>query len=236
FCTGVAEAIKKGAFGHVDVVHLHDWHSSTLLFLRKYHQDYALLKKIRFVYSIHNLAIQGIRPFENNFSSLKHWFPGVPFDTRTLMDQRYRDCVNLMAVGIRFADAVHTVSPSYKEDVLLPSAPPEFIGGESLEKDLQQADNEGRLFGILNGCNYGNIRVAEKGLLYRNIVKALFGWLQDESKKYKSDFLAHTGEKVMRYVGNRPKFIVSSVARLTEQKFYFFKRSTEAFVEVLAKL
>ncbi|MGS0525000.1 glycogen/starch synthase [Zobellia nedashkovskayae] len=141
-----------------------------------------------------------------------------------------------MAVGIRLADSVHTVSPSYKEDVMLPSARPEFVGGEGLEKDLQQANNEGRLVGILNASNYNNIREAKKGLLYRNTVKALFGWLQDESKKYKSDFLAHTGEKIMQHVGNKPKFVASSVARLTEQKFYFFKRSPEAFEQMLEKL
>ncbi len=236
FCTAVAEAIKLGAFGKLDVVHLHDWHSSLLLFLRAYHNEYRSLKEIRFVYTIHNLAIQGIRPFDNNYSSLRNWFPDIEFNTEDLMDYRYQDCVNLMAVGIRLADAVHTVSPSYKEDVLKPSTPPEFIGGEGLEKDLQQADNEGRLFGVLNGSNYKNIRAAEKGLIYRNTVKALFRWLQEESKKYKADFLAHTGEKVMEFVGKRPKFIVSSVARLTEQKFYFFKRSPEAFVEILKKL
>ncbi|MGB5435441.1 MAG: glycosyltransferase, partial [Maribacter sp.] len=37
-------------------------------------------------------------------------------------------------------------------------------------------------------------------------------------------------------IESRPSFIVSSVARLTEQKFYFFKRSPEAFVEILKKL
>lgn len=236
FCTAVAEAIKLGYFGELDIVHMHDWHSSLLLFLKTYHPDYTDLKKMRFVYTIHNLAIQGIRPFYNNYSSLSHWFPNIPIDEEALRDHRYQDCINLMAVGIRLADAVHTVSPSYKEDVLLPSNPPEFIGGEGLETDLQQANNEGRLFGILNGANYNNIRVAETGFIYRNIVKALFGWLQDENKKYKADFLAHTGEKVMRYVSNRPKFIISSVARLTEQKFYFFKRSPEAFEEILEKL
>ncbi len=236
FCTGVAEAIKKGAFGNLDIIHLHDWHSSLLLFLREYHNSYKNLKSIRTVYSIHNLAIQGIRPFTDNYSSLKNWFPEVPIDYKSLMDYRYQDCINLMAVGIRFADAVHTVSPSYKEDVLLPSSPPEFIGGEGLEKDLGKADNEGRLFGILNGCNYKNINQEEKGFIYRNTVKALFRWLQEESKKYKADFLAHTGEKIMDFVDNRPKFIASSVARLTEQKFYFFKRSPEAFVEILEKL
>lgn len=236
FCTAVAEAIKKEVFGKLDVVHMHDWHSSLVLFLKQYHPSYETLKKIRFVYSIHNLAIQGIRPFEDNYSSLRNWFPEVPLDYKGLMDYRYQDCVNLMAVGIRLADAVHTVSPSYKEDVLKPSSPPEFIGGEGLEEDLKTADNEGRLVGILNGSNYKNIRAAEKGFIYRNTVKALFKWLQEESKKYKADFLAHTGEKVMDFVTNRPEFIVSSVARLTEQKFYFFKRSPEAFVAILKKL
>ena len=236
FCTAVAEAIKKGAFGKLDVVHMHDWHSSLVLFLKQYHPAYKSLREMRFVYSIHNLAIQGIRPFEDNYSSLSNWFPEIPLDKKGLMDYRYQDCVNLMAVGIRLADAVHTVSPSYKEDVLKASSPPEFIGGEGLEKDLTDADNEGRLFGILNGSNYKNIRAAEKGFIYRNTVKALFKWLQEESKKYKADFLAHTGEKVMEFVDDRPEFIVSSVARLTEQKFYFFKRSPDAFVEILKKL
>lgn len=236
FCTAVAEAIKKGAFGKLNVVHLHDWHSSLLLFLREYHRDYANLKKIRFVYSIHNLAIQGIRPFENNYSSVRNWFPDVVYDVKGLQDRRYTDCTNLMAVGIRLADAVHTVSPSYKEDVMRPSSPPEFIGGEGLEEDLTEADKEGRLFGILNGCNYKNINKEKKGRIYRNTVRALFKWLQEESKKYKSDFLAHTGEKIMKYVDEPPNFIVSSVARLTEQKFYFFKRSPETFVEILKRL
>ncbi len=236
FCTAVAEAIKIGAFGRLDIVHLHDWHTSLILFLKTYHPNYQGLGKIRFVFTIHNLAIQGIRPFRDNYSSLMYWFPGVPFEESMLMDHRYQDCINLMAVGIRLADVVHTVSPSYKNDILKSSAPPEFIGGESLEADLQQADQEHRLFGILNGSNYSNIRVVERGLLYRNTVKALFRWLQEESKKYKADFLAHTGEKVMDYVTNPPQFIMASVARLTEQKFYFFKRSPEILVELLKKL
>ncbi|MEX0291593.1 MAG: glycogen synthase [Flavobacteriaceae bacterium] len=236
FCTAVAEAIVQNAFGKLDVVHLHDWHTSQLLFLKKYHPKYETLSRIRFVYTIHNLAIQGIRPFADNYASLSNWFPEISFDMESLSDARYTDCINLMAVGVRLSDAVHTVSPSYKEDVLKPSRPPEFIGGEGLEKDLLEADGEGRLFGILNGSNYKNIRVAKKGFLYRNTVKAIFGWLQEESKKYKADFLAHTGEKVMEYVDNKPDFIVASVARLTEQKFYFLKRSPEAIKAILEKL
>ena len=142
FCTAVAQAIMDDAFGRLDFVHLHDWHTSTLLFLKTFHHTFTRLKDIKFIYTIHNLSIQGIRPFEDNYASLVHWFPNIPFDREGLQDERYLDCVNLMAWGIRYADAVHTVSPSYKEDILLPSNPPEFIGGEGLEKDLNRANDE----------------------------------------------------------------------------------------------
>ncbi len=236
FCTAVARAISMGVFGDLTAIHLHDWHTSLLLFLREYHPDFTALKPIRFVYSIHNLAIQGVRPFRDNYSSLHNWFPDVNYDEDALKDYRWPDCINLMALGIRFADAVHTVSPSYKKDVLLPSEPPEFIGGEGLEVDLKKANKEKRLFGILNGCNYSNIRVAEKNTLYKHIVKAVFKWVQEESKKYKAHFLAHTGEKVFPFLENPPDFVCSSVARLTEQKFYFFMRSPEALTAILKKL
>ena len=236
FCTAVARAVTMGLFGDLTAIHLHDWHTSLMLFLREYHPDYAALKPIRFVYSIHNLAIQGVRPFRNNYSSLENWFPDVEWDEESLMDYRWTDCINLMALGIRFADAVHTVSPSYKKDIMKPSEPPEFIGGEGLETDLIKANKEKRLFGILNGSNYKNIRVAEKGTLYKFILKAIFEWVQEESKKYKAHFLAHTGEKVLPFLESPPGFVCSSVARLTEQKFYFFMRSPEALTAILSKL
>ncbi|MBT8318856.1 MAG: glycogen/starch synthase, partial [Gramella sp.] len=150
FCTAVAAAIREDVFGKLDIIHLHDWHTSMLLFLREFNPRFEVLKDIRFVYSIHNLAIQGIRPFDNNYSSVQAFFPDINYDREKLYDPRYRDCINLMAVGIRLADAVHTVSPSYKDDIQKPSDPPHFIGGEGLEEDLRKAEKEKRLFGILN--------------------------------------------------------------------------------------
>ena len=235
FCAAVAEAIKQEAFGKLDIVHLHDWHSSLLLFLRKFHPAYSVLKKSRFVYCIHNLAIQGIRPLDGSYSSLRNWFPDLEYDEQELQDSRYEDCFNLMAVGIRYADAVHTVSPSYKEDVLLPSVPPEFIGGEGLEEDLKQADREGRFHGILNGSEYETKEV-KKNRLFTHIAVAVFKQLQKEHDHKKSEFLGHTGEKIVPFMSKRPGFICASVARLTEQKFYFFKRSPEALLRILDKL
>ena len=236
FCTAVAEAIRQKKFGKLDIVHLHDWHSSTLLFLKKYHPDYSVLRKLRFVYCIHNLALQGIRPFENSYSSLRNFFPTLDFSYDDLRDPRYPDCYNLMAIGIRFADAVHTVSPSYKQDVLLPSEGPEFIGGEGLENDLRQADKDGRFHGILNGSNYHDLKETKKNRLFPNIATTIFKQLQKENHRQNAEFLAHTGEKVVPFLKKRPKFICASVARLTEQKFYFFKRSPEALLQILDQL
>ncbi len=154
FCTAVAQGIKQPEFGKIDIVHLHDWHTSLLLFLKRYHLSYSVLRDLRFIFCIHNLAIQGIRPFKDSYSSLKTWFPNLSYREADLKDPRYLNCFNLMAVGIRFANVVHTVSPSYKEEVLYPGEAPEFRGGEGLEEDLITADKQGRFYGILNGAEY----------------------------------------------------------------------------------
>ncbi|MFV8224917.1 glycogen synthase [Christiangramia aquimixticola] len=236
FCTAVAASIRDGIFGKLDIVHLHDWHTSMLLFLRKFNPIYKGLKNIRFVYSIHNLAIQGIRPFNDNFSSVDAFFPEIEYDKELLYDKRYSGCINLMAVGIRLADAVHTVSASYMDDIQKPSNPPHFIGGEGLEDDLKKANEENRLFGILNGANYANVNQVEKGILFRQVIRRLFRWLQEEKKDYKAHYMAHTGEKLTRWQEKQPDFICTSVARLTEQKFFFFKEDPDLLPALMQKL
>ena len=67
----------------------------------------------RTVFTIHNLALQGTRPFAGNDSSWQAWFPWLRAPRRQLADPVYADCVNPMAIGIRLADMVNTVSPTY---------------------------------------------------------------------------------------------------------------------------
>ena len=236
FNTAVAQAVKQNIFDHIDIAHLHDWHTALLVFHREYNPVYEVLKQTHFVYSIHNLSLQGIRPLRDNYASVEGFFPEIQYDYHKVSDTRYPDCINLMAVGIRLCDQVHTVSPSYMKDIMKPSNKPEFIGGEGLEQDLILANNEGRLHGILNGVNYANMRVAQTGKLYTNILKQIYRWIQEESKKYKADILANTGEKVVELLDNPPAFIASSVARMTEQKFYFFKRNPLALKAILENL
>ena len=79
FCAAVGSALINGALPKPDVIHLHDWHSSLLLLLRKYAPEFSPLQSIRCVYTIHNLALQGIRPLRDHESALEPWFPALPY-------------------------------------------------------------------------------------------------------------------------------------------------------------
>lgn len=237
FCTAVAQAIVDDVFGPLDIVHLHDWHTSLILFLREFHPSFSRLKTLKMVYSIHNLSIQGIRPFADNQSSVEAFYPGLgEINYDLIRDPRYPDCINLMGTGINLADKIHTVSPSYKNDILRASDFPDFIGGEGLEEFLLKANDENRLVGILNGANYKNINVAEHDAFYVNAVEAIFNWLQLSDKKYKADFLIQTGEKIVKLIREKPDFVCATVARLAEQKFYFYKQSPSLLEEILLEL
>ncbi|MCU0858022.1 MAG: glycogen/starch synthase [Pontiellaceae bacterium] len=228
FCAAVAAAIKDNLFGPLDILHLHDWHAALLLFLRKYDPDCAALKPLRTVYTIHNLALQGIRPLRGDRSSLESWYPQIRFGSDVpgeLRDPRWTDCINPVAVGIRLADVVHTVSPSYAEEILRPSRPPEFFGGEGLEQDLRQAKREGRLHGILNGCDYSEVRPAKTG------IKELLTLIRAETarqtaRKTALSFADLTALQTLEKLENarkKPSLIVTSISRLVDQKLLLLK-------------
>ena len=124
FCAAVAEGLKRKVFGEVNRVHLHDWHAAFLLILRAFDESFGALRELRTVNTIHNLALQGIRPVRGDPSSLETWYPHIAVKaTDKLLDPEYRDCLNPMAAGVRLADAVHVVSPGYKSEILAPSIP-----------------------------------------------------------------------------------------------------------------
>lgn len=143
-----------------DVIHLHDWHCGFFAILRALEPNFEALLATPCVFSIHNLALQGIRPLTDEVSSLAAWFPQLTaqLDEQQLaaiVDPRYRHCVNPLRAAIVLSDRVHLVSPSYATEVLRPSMPEQgFFGGEGLELELQEKLEQGRGIGILNGCMY----------------------------------------------------------------------------------
>lgn len=220
FCSAVASAILDGAFGELDIVHLHDWHAASLLLLRAYAPAFSKLRNIRTVYSIHNLALQGVRPLGGHESSLHAWFPGLAYEREMINDPRAQHCINPMRAGINLADKIHVVSPTYAKEVLLPSDPERgYIGGEGLQDDLVAAQSAGKLVGILNGCVYPDRK-------YPSLAKpALAHLLEAEilekvSKQPTVDSALYIAQKrTDKWSAQKNRgLVVTSVGRITDQK------------------
>ena len=140
FCRATLEGIKRLGW-QPDVIHCHDWHTAIVPnWLRTVYRDDPFFADTASVYTIHNLAYQGI--FDYRFLELAgvaHYgflYPQI---------SELQHVVDLMGRGILFADAVTTVSERYAEEVLTPEY------GERLDPLLRERQD--RLFGILNGID-----------------------------------------------------------------------------------
>ncbi len=235
FCAAVAEAVKQTAFGDVDILHCHDWHTAFLLILRNYLPRYQCLKSMHCAYSIHNLALQGIRPFKGDESSLEKWYPDMQYDPTQLGDPRWGDCMNPMASAIRLADTVHVVSPSYADEILQPNdSSAGRHGGEGLESDLKQTKQEKRLFGILNGCEYPDdaVRVStDWPHLLQQMQNTLLLWASRSATLASAHFIAFNAINTLS--PERPKMLFTSVGRITGQKVALLRQPTSSGLPAL---
>jgi len=220
FCAASMQAINMGTIGPIDVLHLHDWHAGFAAILREFDSQFERLKSVRCVFSIHNLAMQGIRPFAADVSSLDRWYPHLEYNADMIADPRWNNCVNPVAAAIRLSDVVHTVSPSYSLEVLQPNAPDRgFHGGEGLEHDLQQCASRNALVGIINGIDYDEQaaqRVQWQPMM-TTIGNVILKWLGEKSAISTADYIAH--QRTQQWLDDaRPTHVFTSVGRLTNQK------------------
>ncbi len=237
FCRAAAAAVVRGQLSRPDVIHLHDWPAGLLLFLRRFAPEYADLKKIRTVLTIHNLAMQGVRPLRGYASSLESWFPDVSYANGIVVDPRWKDCVNPLAVGIRLADAVNTVSPSYAREILEPADPARgFGGGEGLEKMLGMADRAGRLAGILNGCTYPTKQTRKPSWprVLETLRTQLARWIAQSTHVAPAHYIAD--KRLADLSKKRPRVILTSIGRIVEQKVRLFREPTPAGVSALDEI
>ena len=201
-----------------DVVHLHDWHAAFYLLMREYAPHYDSLRDIRTVFTIHNLSYQGLRPLRGDESALEAWFPGLEYLPDEVGDPENDDCINPMAMAIRLADRISTVSPTYAGEICRPSNEERgFIGGEGLEGLLVDARDDGRLVGILNGCYYNGPKGRRPG--WQRILglaaEQLESWPTDEAHSVAGETLAALPKR-------RPRHVLTSVGRLVRQKASLF--------------
>ena len=185
----------------VDVLHLNDWHTALAVLWAK-----EILPELHVVFTIHNLAFQGLFPRKSveRLGLREHYFTpeGIEF----------WGGMNCMKAGIAYSDVVTTVSPTYAKEIMLP----EF--GCGLEGFLQV--HSSKLHGILNGIdtvlfdplidpalpkNYGPGKIANK-------------------KKNKILFCEEHG------LINADKPLIVFIGRFTEQK------GLDIIIEALPKL
>ena len=195
--------------------------------LRAFDPTYKALKLIHTVYTIHNLALQGVRPLAGDESALLSWFPDLDYDAELLNDPRAPHCINPMRAGINLSVRVHAVSPTYAREIQLASNPEQgFFGGEGLQDDLQRAAAEGRLHGILNGCEYPgktapHLSASELLLLCEN---ELLRWIGNKPVVESAHLIASRRLARMIPALGEP-FIVTSVGRITDQKVLLLRQA-----------
>jgi len=131
FCMAiVALALRLNS----SLIHLNDWHTALVAL---YVKQNAL--KIKTLYTIHNLAYQGI--FEKENLALL----GIGWEYFTMDTLEFYGKLNLMKAGIAFSDTVTTVSPTYAQEILTPAY------GCGLDGFLRL--HQQKLYGILNGID-----------------------------------------------------------------------------------
>lgn len=221
FNSAVAQAIVDGTVATPNHLHCHDWHTAFILILREHLPQFHTLKSIPTLFSIHNIALQGIRPLINNDSSLAAWFPGVPINDQRLIDPRYQDCINPLKAALELADTLHTVSPAYAQELLRPSQYQQGVyGGDGLEETLKQRDAEGQLIGILNGIEYPkNAKYSKpsRKQISDSILQNLVTWASQTAELKSTHWVAK--QRLQQWLKRKTiGFTVTSIGRLTEQK------------------
>jgi starch synthase len=124
----------------IDVVHGHDWQAGLVpAYLRQHFARHPALGRVPVVFTIHNLAYQGIVD--------KSWLPrlGLGWDLFTVDGLEFWDRVSLLKSGINFSDALTTVSPTYAQEIQRPEY------GAGLDGVIRARAHA--LSGILNGID-----------------------------------------------------------------------------------
>ncbi len=134
FSLSVLPYLKASGNG-VDIIHCHDWTTGLIPYIVRTEK-----RKIKTVYTIHNLAYQG------EFSKYDAILSGLDLDENLLTNTFLSGKLNMMKAGLIYADRITTVSPSYAEEIMTSEQ------GCSLDGVIRTRKKD--LSGIINGIDY----------------------------------------------------------------------------------
>jgi starch synthase len=123
-----------------DIVHLNDWPTGLGAVALRRGYSGTPLGRARSVFTIHNLAYQGIFP-KRVMDEL-----GLPWDLFTSEGLEFHDTVNFLKAGVAWADALTAVSHRYALEIQTPEL------GCQLDGFIRRHAH--KLHGILNGVDY----------------------------------------------------------------------------------
>jgi starch synthase len=197
FCRAAVEGVKRLGW-QPDVIHCHEWHTGLVPnWLKTIYAGDPFFAGTASVYTIHNLAFQGIFGYRVlEIAGIDEYGFIVHPDMGGL-----NEVVDFMGRGIYFADAINAVSPTYAREILTPQF------GEQLDPLLR--DRRERLFGILNGIDLDVFDPASDRYLEANYT---LGSLDRRA----ANKLALQREAALRQGARVP--MIGVIARLTDQK------------------
>ncbi len=138
-CRAALELARKLEFAP-DIVHAHDWQASLIpVYLRQQLWRDPHFLNTGSLFSIHNLGYQGL------FSTDTLVELGLDSSLFSADQLEYYGQVSLLKGGIRFADRINTVSPTYCREIQTPEL------GMGLDGLLRSRTNQ--LHGVLNGLD-----------------------------------------------------------------------------------
>jgi starch synthase len=124
-----------------DVVHGHDWQAGLVpVLLARMAKSTPSLRRMATVFTIHNLAYQGV--FDAS------WLPylGLGWDLMRVEAMEYWGRISYLKAGIVFSQLITTVSPRYAQEIQTPEL------GFGFDGILRERGAD--LIGILNGIDY----------------------------------------------------------------------------------
>ena len=180
-----------------DIFHCNDWHTAFLpLYLKTLYASDPALARARSVLTIHNIGYQGVMAGAAA-ADLGIDSPETHLDAEDLA----RGIVNSLKTGIRFADRVTTVSPTYAREIC------DGPLGMGMQATLRARGD--RVVGILNGVDY-----ADWDPRHDPHLTAHFGPGNLNGKRINKEALVAAG----RLDVDIAKPLIGMVTRLTEQK------------------
>lgn len=158
FSRAALETLKALGFAP-DVIHVHDWQSAiALAYLKFSFGDDVFFKNTRSLFTIHNLAYQGL------FDPAILRTIGLPDDLFTTEGLEFYGKVNFLKAGILYATAINTVSHKYSLEIQTPEY------GCGLDGLLRAKSHI--LAGILNGVDYTAWNPAADAVIAANYTAA----------------------------------------------------------------